>query len=575
MDRITESLLREFATGQNLARLPEEQQFEHFAAYITVRRHYGQLFDTSDVVTGGGADTGIDAVAIIVNGSLVTDIESFEEMVADAEVLEVQFVFVQADRTPGFTTAKIGAFEFGLLDFFKAEPALPRNAEIQNAASIMSAIYAQAGKFKRGNPSCRLYYVTTGRPQLDPAIDARRAAAAEAVGATGNFDYVEFQCLGADLVQKLYNQTKNAIAREFVFASRVEVPEVPGIAEAYIGFVPVSQFIPLLTDEDGEMLRTIYYDNVRDWQDYNAVNSEIRETLTSDRAARFLLMNNGVTIIARGLRRTAQRFFIEDYQIVNGCQTSHVLFGQRKAIGDNVQIPLRLISTQDEDVIESIIKATNRQTEVKPEQFAAITDFAKKLEAFFGTYPEALRLYYERRSGQYDRLPVERTRIVLFPTMVRAFAAMFLGEPHRTTRSYKLLKERLGTDIYGSDHRLEPYFAAALASYRLEVLFRSQRLAPEYKPARFHILLAARLLFDPTPLPHMNSHEMERRCKALVELLADQPQADELLTVAAEIVEVVAGGNFHRDNIRTQPFTEQLVAECAATPWKRKEAFRL
>jgi hypothetical protein len=47
-------------------------------------------------------------------------------------------------------------------------------------------------------------------------------------------------------------------------------------------------------------------------------------------------MNNGVTIIARDLRRTAQKFFIEDYQIVNGCQTSHVLFEQRGSMSDGV-----------------------------------------------------------------------------------------------------------------------------------------------------------------------------------------------------------------------------------------------
>lgn len=66
---------------------------------------------------------------------------------------------------------------------------------------------------------------------------------------------------------------------------------------------------------------------MRDWQDYNPVNSEMKQTLASDTLrARFALMNNGVTIIAKTLRTTGNRFYIEDYQIVNGCQTSHVLF---------------------------------------------------------------------------------------------------------------------------------------------------------------------------------------------------------------------------------------------------------
>lgn len=89
-------------------------------------------------------------------------------------------------------------------------------------------------------------------------------------------------------------------------------------------------------------------------------------------------MNNGVTVIAKTLRTTGNRFYIEDYQIVNGCQTSHILFDQRDVIDTSVMVPLRLISTKDEDVIGSIIKATNRQTEVKEEQLLALSDFQKK-----------------------------------------------------------------------------------------------------------------------------------------------------------------------------------------------------
>jgi hypothetical protein len=61
-----------------------------------------------------------------------------------------------------------------------------------------------------------------------------------------------------------------------------------------------------------------------------------------------------------------------------------------------------VISTQDEDVIASIIKATNRQTEVKEEQLLAISEFQKKLEAYFQTFENGKRLYYERRSRQYN-----------------------------------------------------------------------------------------------------------------------------------------------------------------------------
>jgi hypothetical protein len=238
MDRITESLLQEFSAENILEKLPEERRFEHFASYVTVRRHFSQTFDTFDIVTGGGADTGIDAIAIIVNGSLVTDVDSFEEVAQGAENLDVTFIFVQAERSSSFEASKIGTFHFGVQDFFKVHPSMPRNEQVANAATIMSSIYDRSSKFKRGNPACRMFYVTTGKWLGDPVLESRRQAAIVDLQSTGQFDEVDFGCMGADAIQKLYNQAKNAIAREFTFANRVDIPEMPGVTEAYLGFLP-------------------------------------------------------------------------------------------------------------------------------------------------------------------------------------------------------------------------------------------------------------------------------------------------------------------------------------------------
>jgi hypothetical protein len=228
-------------------------------------------------------------------------------------------------------------------------------------------------------------------------------------------------------------------------------------------------------------------------------------------------------------------------------------------------VPLRLIATQDEEVIASIVKATNRQTEVKEEQLIALSDFQKKLEAYFLTFNEPNRLYYERRSRQFNNVPgIEKTRIVTPANLIRAFASMYLEEPHRTTRTYRALVEKVGTDIFAPEHKLEPYYACALALYRLEYLFRNQVLESKLKPARYHILLAARLLAAPERPPLMNSHAMARYSDKLIELLSDPARAENLLVRAARTVDATAQGNFHRDHIRTQPFTEELRRRCIA-----------
>lgn len=275
-------------------------------------------------------------------------------------------------------------------------------------------------------------------------------------------------------------------------------------------------------------------------------------------------MNNGVTIVAKRIAPTGNRFVIEDYQIVNGCQTSYVLHESRATLGDNVFVPIRLIATEDADIRNAIIKATNRQTQVAEDQLLALSDFPKSLEAFFPTFDGKKKLYYERRSRQYNSVDgIEKVRVLDMRSLVRAFAAIFLEIPHRTTRNYKSLLKNVGTDIFNSNHCLEPYYAAGYAHYRLEFFFRNQQIASELKPARYHLLLAFRLLYSTEGLPRMNSHDMRRYSEGLMEALWDDACSKQLFDEAETHVRAVAAGNLHRDNIRTEPFTDTLKARFA------------
>jgi hypothetical protein len=319
----------------------------------------------------------------------------------------------------------------------------------------------------------------------------------------------------------------------------------------------------ILTDDRGLLRTGLFNSNPRDWQGFNDVNQEIQATLKTDAKKRFVLMNNGVTILAREVRQTASKFLIKDYQIVNGCQTSHLLFEETETKDDSIMIPVRLISTTDEEVIKSVIKATNRQTEVPDDQFFALEEFPKQLEDFFQVFSQNQKLYYERRSRQYSRLAIEKSRILTQPNVIKAFAAMFLDLAHSTTRNYSALKARVGQEIFGKEHRKEPYYASAYAFYKLECLFKTGRLGAEYKPTRFHILLAARRIATKNaPVPRINSHDMERFSNQITDILWDEDQADDLLLNAAKLVDEVASGDFERDKVRTEPFTKKVIQKC-------------
>jgi hypothetical protein len=473
--------------------------------------------------------------------------------------LEVTFIFTQAKTSSSFDNGAIGGIEFAVSDFFKESPQLPQTEFVKNAALVANEIISHSSKFTRGKPTLRLFYASTGKWTDDKVLVARADGAKQALLSLGLFREVIFTPLDADRLQKLYADTKNAISREFIFEKKTVIPEIKGVSESYLGLLPATEFLRLIEDDEHEIIKSLFYDNVRDWQEYNPVNEEIKQTLSdAEKRRRFALMNNGVTIIAKILRTTANRFHIEDFQIVNGCQTSHVLHDQRSQLDDSVFVPLRVISTQDEEIIRSIITATNRQTQVEEEQFLALSDFQKKLELFFNTFTKEKQVYYERRSRQYGHLSVEKVRIFSMKMLLRAYASVVLQEPHRTTRSYKTLLEGVGKTIFAKTDKLEPYYTAAFALYKLEYFFRNETLASQHKPARYHILMAFARLAAKSPLPAANSKDMVKACDAVNAILWDEKKSAAVFKQASAIVGEIAGGVVNRDQIRSQPFTESL-----------------
>jgi hypothetical protein len=562
MDRITKNLLSDFAKEHSLQSLSEEETFEHFTAYLVTTIHYNETF-SPDLVTTGPGEIGIDGIAILVNGMLIEDPYEIDDLANNNSYVDATIVFVQTERSQKFDMAKAGHFGFAVQDFFSETPQLNQNQTIQLKRRIMDQILRHSSKFRRGNPQCFLYYVTTGNWNHDHNLSARKKSVENDLQSLGLFRNVSFEYVDASYLQKLYRDSQNAITKEIVFTYRTTVPDLPNVEQSYLGLLQVSEFLKLIENSNQEILATIFYDNVRHWQEWNQVNTEIKETLyDQNQQVYFPLLNNGITIVARSLIPTGNKMVLEDYQVVNGCQTSFVLHETRNYLRDDLLVPLRLIATRDAQVRNSIIKATNRQTQVTDDQFFALTEFPRKLENYFPTFEGNKKLYYERRSRQYSAVQgIEKVRVISMTMLIRAFASMFLEIPHRTTRNYKELLKSIGADIFNPDHNLDMYYVAGYAHYRLEYLFRSQHLKAELKPARYHLLMAfRRLASDKTKLPNnFNARQMKPFCENLMEILWDEEAYKEKFDRATEVIAKIAYGNYNRDHIRTETFTKKVL----------------
>ncbi len=383
MDRITKSLMNELLENLGLLSKGEAKDFENFVNYSILSSEYNKTFDVEDITIGEGNDTGIDGIAIIVNGQLIDNIQEVSDLLENNYSLEVDYIFTQSKTSSNFSGSDIATFLFGIKDFFSDEPGLIRNQSITKFSEISNFIIDNAAKFKR-NPNLKIFYVTTGSWSEDANLATRINAGVEHLENTNLFNKIAFHPLGAQEICRLYRKSKESVSTTFQFSNRITIPEIKGVTEAYIGLLPYEQFLNIVSDDEQNLLN-VFEDNVRDFQgENNDVNSGIATTIRDEDSEIFSVLNNGVTIVANSISLTGNQFTITDYQIVNGCQTSNVLYNNRDSENiKKVNIPIKLIATTDDDIKTRITLATNNQTPIKKEQLASLTQFQRRLEQYY------------------------------------------------------------------------------------------------------------------------------------------------------------------------------------------------
>ncbi|MBI1348752.1 AIPR protein [bacterium] len=566
MDRITENLVKEFAGQYDLTSSPTDVQFEHFVNLAVVSQFYEESVNPEDVHVGGDANPGIDGLAIIVNGTIVTDVEEITDLIEVNRYLEVAFIFTQAKTSSNFNGGDIGTFIEAVRDFFRPTPHLVRGEDIALKAKLAEVVFAHSAKM-RTNPTCHLYYVTTGVWNNDSNLAGRLGQGRSDIEATQQFSSVTADALGASQIQRLYRQSREDFDVEIEFMNKVTLPTLPGIQQAFIGTVPVSVLLKLICDDSGMLRRTVFEDNIRDYQGATNVNSGMQNTLENESLSQaFVVLNNGITVVSRHLQLTGNRCTLSGFQIVNGCQTSHVLFKCKdKFDSEKVLVPIKLVSTQDEEIVSAIIRSTNSQNSVKPEELEAMTEFQKKLEQYYSTYEGPGRLYYERRSKQYVSATIEKSRIVTIPIQIKAYASMFLESPHRVSGYYGTVRSRMKGQIFNSEHRPIPYYASALALYKLESLFRNQLIGMDYKPLKWYLLmlLPRKVLGKP---PNSSTKQIDTYCSKLIEfLLGDVHAIKSKIEKIISLSEVGGRPEINKDTLKTQALRDQLSARVLGT----------
>ena len=545
-DLVLEGFVHDFAEARGIGHFKQDELFEAFVASSVFRKyHQCDINELEDgVLVGGSEDGGLDAVAIMVNGRPARTEEDVSFFVDKLRRLDVEFAFIQAKSSTSFNSAEIGSFVFGVEQFFAAafgnEPKVRFNEDVQQLIDLTSFIYRQSIKMQE-NPKCFLYYVTAGKWTNAPEPLGRLSDGVERLQQMQLFSNVRGIPVDAELLKSVYRELERGVVKHVELSKAAVFPRIDGVDDAYIGLLPGDQFIEMVSTNDGELNRELFYDNVRDYQGHNPVNSEINHTLGDEQLRHnFPLLNNGVTIVARELNRKGDVFTISDFQIVNGCQTTHILFQNKESVSAETFVPIKLVATRDRQVITEVIKATNRQTAVLPEALESLTPFHKELEDFY-TVRESIRnpadrIYYERRSKQYAIDNISPKNIVSLTAQIKSFVSMFLNEPHSHVHYYGELLRVYEGRIFGNDHRPEPYYASGMALLTVEKWLNANPENRDLRAYKFHLSMLLRKSIGGNDAPRLNSNAIASYSLAIVDAIKDLQRVDEECKQAAVVL---------------------------------------
>lgn len=229
---------------------------------------------------------------------------------------------------------------------------------------------------------------------------------------------------------------------------------------------------------------------------------------------------------------------------------------------DSIQVPIRLIGSKDDDFVSSIIVGTNRQNSVRDEQFWALRPFMKSLEEYSRNLEAEEVIFLERRDNQYRTQEVERTRVMQPSVLMKAVAACLLFQPQRAARDYRGILSEYEDKIFLEEHDVRIYHAVAYLYYRMEFLWRNQKIENSHKTFRYYILAAIGLwTTEGKPVFSQKKAKIASFSDQIVALAKSEEALKAKITSAVTIIEArlaamgVTNQERIRDAIRSESFS--------------------
>jgi hypothetical protein len=546
IEPIINAKFKKFRESYGLNSMTDGDAFERFVNSAILTSHQPDAFSADaelldSICVGGQADTGIDGVAVKINGILVKSKEEASELIQKAKRADIEFVFIQSKFKPHFDSHELNIFIAGVRNFLSNSPTLPVNDKINHYITLKDYLLSDEVVYDwENNPSVRMYYVAMGKWRDEPLHLALADKGKEDIKSLNTYEVIELHFVDSEYFKRILDNNENKFTTIIETIDNMELTSVDGVDNSCIALCSAEEFSNMLTTEDGLIRKSLFDDNVRDYQGENNVNTEIFDTIIKD-PAKFVLLNNGITIVCDEFVPNNRKLKITNPQIVNGCQTCNVIFSalQKKYPLSNVPVIVRVISTKNSDITNQIVRGTNRQNIVLDEAFEATKEFHKNLEQFFISFEGGLssKIYYERRSKQYAGNPtIKQTQKINLRILTQYFVAMFLNVPHKSFRHESLLLREYGDVLFQDNQSLLPYYIASYTFTYLETLFRERLFHPELRSFKAHLLMMFRQHVAGNSPSMSSERAIDEHSRMIVEVLKNNSLAQQKFELVATLM---------------------------------------
>lgn len=476
---LLESLIeQEFQNNDNYSSISD--YFEFFSASQILKNQGLSDDEVDNGIVGKGLDGGCDSIYLFLNNLLITP-DVVEHISAPKDSI-LEMIIIQSKKTTSFgedAVMKWKTISGNLLDLSKTTTDFMTryNADVLEAFTTFRDTYTRLIT-SRVKLKFKFYYATLAS-ELHPNVIQQAEELKDTIKGLFPNAVVEVIFVDSDALFDMYN----AVIENRVNLKFADIQISPN-QKNYIALVDLKSYFNFIVNDEGDVRKSFFDSNVRDYQGKNNVNSSISETLHRADDNDFWWLNNGVTVLASEATLVNNRELqIVNPEIVNGLQTSMEIYNyfseNREALeSEKRSILLRIIVPDNEESRDQIIFATNNQTNI-PKATLRVTDpIHLQIEMYF----KSRGLFYDRRKNYYKNQGRKPAEIVGVSFLAQCLITIFLKKPDyaRARPSTLLNDEKTYNELYEKNNDLEVFYRVALLGKKIQ---RNVRSGSDYSSA--------------------------------------------------------------------------------------------